>query len=102
MIKKGVGFSILLSRRRLRDYKNYIKPERRFSPNIWHKVKEFSDKKKIVALLIDNIKIQENLVWDKHDSELKGYVDLRDIDLNHAALPKVTKVARRVLVFCFG
>ena len=34
MIKKGAGFSILLSRRRLRDYKNYIKPERRFSPNI--------------------------------------------------------------------
>ena len=48
------------------------------------------------------MKIQENLVWDKHDSELIGYVDLRDIDLNHVALPKVTKVARRVLAFCFG
>ena len=30
------GFLIFPSRRRLRDYKNYIKPERGFNPNIMH------------------------------------------------------------------
>ena len=48
------------------------------------------------------MKIEENLVLDKHDSELIGYVDLCDIDLNYAALLKVNKVARRALFFYFG
>ena len=66
MKKKGTGFLILPSRRRLRDYKNYIKPERRFNPNIMrelrHKVKDFSDKEEFVVLLMGEMKIQENLV----------------------------------------
>ena len=32
--KKGTGFLILSIRRRLRDCKNYIKPERGFNPNM--------------------------------------------------------------------
>ena len=43
------------------------------------------------------MKIQENLVWDKHNGELIGYVDLGDI--NYAAMSKVTTVASHVLVF---
>ena len=62
-----------------------------------HKVKEFSDKDKFVVLLMDEMKIQENLVWDKHNGELIGYVDLGDI--NYAAMSKVTTVAPHVLVF---
>ena len=54
---------ILPSRRRLRDYKNYVKPELGFNPNIMrelrHKVKDFLDKEKFVVLLIDEMKIQE-------------------------------------------
>ena len=64
-----------------------------------HKVKYFSDKGKFVVLLMDEMKIQENLVWDKHNGELIGYVDLGDIDLNYATLSKVTTVASHVLVF---
>ena len=45
------------------------------------------------------MKIQENLVWDKHNGELIGYVDLGDIDLNYATLSKVATVASHVLVF---
>ena len=48
---------------------------------------------------MDEMKIQENLVWDKHTGELIGYVDLGDIDLNYAKLSKVTTVASHVLVF---
>ena len=59
--KKGTGFLILPSRRRLRDYKNYIKPERGFNPSIMHelrhKVKEFSDKENFVVLLRDEMKL---------------------------------------------
>ena len=64
-----------------------------------YKVKEFSDKEKFVVLLMDKMKIQENLVWDKYNGELIGYVDLGDINLNHATLSKVTTVASHVLVF---
>ena len=71
--KKGTSF---LSRCPLRDYKNYVKPEREFNPNIMrelrHKVKDFSDKEKFVVLLMDKTKLQENLVWDKHNGELIG------------------------------
>ena len=101
--KKGTGFLILPSRCCLRDYKNYIKPERGFNPNIMRelrrKVKDFSDKEKFVVLLMDEMKIQENLVWYKRNGELIRYVDLGDVDLNYATLPKVTTVASHVLVF---
>ena len=39
---------------------------------------------------MDQMKIQENLVWDKHNGELLGYVDLSDIDINYAILSKVS------------
>ena len=32
------------------------------------------------------MKIQENLVWDKHSGELIGFVDLGDININFATL----------------
>ena len=85
MKKKGTGFLILPSRRCLRDYKNCMKLERGFDPNIMrelrHKVKKLSDKDKFVVLLMDELKTQENLVWDKHNGELIAYVDLGDTDL---------------------
>ena len=43
--------------------------------------------------------MQENLVWDKENGELIGYVDLGDIDINYVTFPKVTTVASHVLVF---
>ena len=48
---------------------------------------------------MDEMKIQGNLVWDKENGELIGYVDLGDIDLNYVTLPKVTTVASHVLAF---
>lgn len=77
--KTGTGFLILPSRRRLRDYKNYIRPQRGFNKDIikelQHKVKDFADAEKFIVLLFDEMKIQENFVWDKHSGELIGYVD---------------------------
>ena len=45
------------------------------------------------------MKIQENLVWDKHTGDLIGYVDFGDAELNYATLQKSTNIATHVLVF---
>ena len=51
----GTGFVILPSRRRLRDYKNYIRPERGFNKGIFkklnEKVKDFTDVEKICCFV---------------------------------------------------
>ena len=101
--KSGTGFVILPSRRRLRDYKNYIRPERGFNSKIINelatKIKDFGDSEKYVVILLDEIKIQENLVWDKHTGELVGFVDLGDVDLNYATLQKTNEIATHILSF---
>ena len=53
------------------------------------------------ALLMDEMKIQENLVWDKHTGELIGYVNLGDIELNYATLQKTDDIASHILVYLF-
>ena len=77
---------ILPSRQRLRDYKNYITPQRAFSKPILteliNKTSLFSDIEKFVILSLDEMEIQENLVWNKHSGELIGFVDLGDADVN--------------------
>ena len=101
--KTGTGFVILPSRRRLCHYKNYIRPQRGFNKDIVNelleKVKHFSDNKKNFVMLMDEMKIQENLVWDKHTSNLIGYVDFGDAELNYATLQKSTDIATHVLVY---
>lgn len=101
--KTGTGFLILPSQRRLRDFKNYIHPKRGFNKEIiaelCTKVEKFSDAEKYVVLLLDEMKIQENLVWDKHTGELIGYIDLGDQELNQAAIENVESIATHVLVF---
>ena len=60
--KNNSGVLILPSGRRLRDYKNYIRPERGFNPfiikELIDKVKEFSEIEKFMILLMDEMKIQ--------------------------------------------
>ena len=101
---KGTGILILPSRRRLRDYKNYIRPQQGFNPEIVQelieKTKQFSDAERYFVLALDEMKIQEDLVWDKHTGELIGFVDLGDRELNNAAFKgKVDTLASHVLVF---
>lgn len=101
--KTGTGFLILPSQRRLRDYRNYIRPKPGFNYHVINelitKTAYFSDAEKYIVLLLDEMKIQENLVWDKHTGELIGYVDLGDQQLNRATLENVQSVATHVLVF---
>ena len=101
--KTNSGFVILPSRRRLRDYKNYIRPERGFNKDVIIELKnivsDFSNIERYIILLMDEMKVQENLVWGKHSGDLIGYVDLGDTDLNYATFQKPDEVASHILVF---
>ena len=101
--KNSNGFLILPSRRRLRDYKNYITPQRGFNKEVIKelikKIEHFSELEKFMIILMDEMKIQENLVWNKHTGELIGYIDLGDADINYATLQNSEKLASHVLVF---
>ena len=100
---QGTDFIILPSRRRLRDYKNYIKPERGLNKNIiaelLDKTKSFTSTEKYCIITFDEMKIQENLVWDKPSGDLIGYVDLGDNEVNYATLKNAEQLASHVLVF---
>ena len=101
--KTNSGFVILPSRRRLRDYKNYIRPQQGFNNAIIKElldiVSKFQPIEKYGIILMDEMKIQENLVWDKHTNDLIGFVDLGDTELNYATLKKSDELALHVLVF---
>ena len=101
--KNKSGFLVLPSRRRLRDYKNYIRPQQGFNDKVVNELRDIVEKfesvEKYGILLMDEMKIQENLVWDKHTGDLIGFVDLGDAELNYATLQKNDKIATHVLVF---
>lgn len=94
---------VLPSQRTLRDYRNHIRPERGFNHAVVNKLKEdtkgFSNIERYVTILLDEMKVQEDLVWDKHSGELVGFVDLGDPSTNFATLSDVKAIATHVLVF---
>ena len=101
--KTGTGVLVLPSLRTLRDYKNYIRATRGFNPDIVNelakKTSTFSEIERYVIILFDEMKIQENLVWDKHSGEMIEFVDLGDINVNFATLKNTQTLATHVLVF---
>ena len=102
-IKTGTGFVVLSSQRRLRDYNNYIHPKQGFNHEIINKlknkIKDFSDIERFMVMLFDEMKIQENLVWSKHNRDLIGFVDLGDVNLNYAVLQETNTIVPHALVF---
>ena len=60
------GLLVLPSLRTLRDYKNYIKPTRRFNPDVINdlgkKTASFSETEGYVTILLDEMKVQQDLV----------------------------------------
>lgn len=107
--KTGTGILVLPSRRRLRDYKNYIRPQQGVNKEVIQelirKVQDYSEAEKFIVLLLvtnllfDEVKIQENLVWDKHTGGLIGFVDLGDPAVNYATLDKSNELATHILAF---
>ena len=88
--KEGTGCIILPSKRTLRDYRNYFHPKTGFNKDIvkdlCEKTMIFSNSEKFVAISFDEMKVQEDLVWNKHTGEFVRFVDIGVVDLNHAVL----------------
>ena len=54
----------------LKDYRNYVRPTQGFSPEVIkdlsEKIKEFSEQERYISILLDEMRIQEDLVWEKN------------------------------------
>ena len=48
---------------------------------------------------MDEIKVQQNLVYDKYTHQLKGYVDLEDPQLSFSTFNDCDALASYILVF---
>ena len=93
----------LPSRRTLRDYQNAIKPQAGFNPAVIEQLNQitssFKGYERNVVLSFDEMKIQENLVYEKQSGDLVGYVDLGDPDLNLASFDQQDDLATHALGF---
>ena len=63
------------------------------------KCKDLSGIERYVVLSFDEIKIQLNLVFDKHSGDVIGCVNVGDNDLNFASFSDMEDFATRVLSF---
>ena len=93
----------LSSSRTLRDYKNAIKPSAGFNSKVIEELiktsSKLKDHQRFVVLSFDEIKIQSDLVFNKHSGDLIGYVDLGDPDLNFCCFPDLNELAKHVFVY---
>jgi hypothetical protein len=94
---------VVPSKRILRDYSNAITPKTGFNPGVIKEIKEvtkhYSSSQRYVAILFDEMKVQGNLVWDKHSGELIDYVNLGDPDINFATLENIDEIVTHALLF---
>lgn len=93
----------LPSQRRLKDYRNAIRPQRGFQDEIVEELNSLTDTyfdvQRYVLLLFDEMKVMSNLVSDKVTGEPIGFTDLGDSELNYAVLEKVNEIATHALAF---
>ena len=88
------GFMQLPSERTLRDYTHYVQARSGFQDDIdkelvkESKLKDLPNWKKHVILLLDEMKLKENLVYDKHEANVVGFVDVGDFNNQIAELEK--------------
>ena len=94
---------ILLSRRTLRDHKNIIRPKAGFNKKVIDelvvKSRHLREKQRYMSFIMDEIKVQLNLVCDKYTHQLIGYVDLGDLQLNLSTFNDCNALASYILVF---
>ena len=97
------GALIFPSERVLRDYKNYFKSKAGLNieniDNLQKKESSLSGIQRYVVVVMDEMKIQSNLVFDKHSGDLIGFVDLGDPMTNYASLGDEDLIATHALAF---
>jgi hypothetical protein len=97
------GALILPSERVLRDYKNYFKPKAGINKDnvesLREKTSSFTTVQRYVAVVMDEMKLQSNLVFDKGSGDLIGFIDLGDPMTNFANLTDEDPIATHALAF---
>ena len=105
------GVVKLPSERTLRDYTNIIKARSGLQRDVDEQlVKEANitlEHEKYVALIFDEVKVKEDLVYNKHSGELIGFVDITDINQHLSAIERtcndeeahIPQLATHMLVF---
>ena len=97
------GALILPSERVLRDYKNYFKPKAGISKenveSLRAKTSSFTPVQRYIAVVMDEMKIQSNLVFDKVSGDLIGFIDLGDPMTNFSNLTDEDPIATHALAF---
>ena len=85
-ILRQSGCIVLPSQRTLRDYTHYASAEIGFCAEVDKLLVSSIDlsieRNQYVALVMDEVHIRDNLVYDKHDGQLVGFVDLGETN-NH-------------------
>ena len=89
----------LPSRRTLRDYKNARRPCVGIVAELIKTTSKRQGAQRFVVISFDEMKIKEDLVFDKHTGDLIGFVDLGDPERNDNAFGEenISKLASHVL-----
>ena len=94
---------VLPSRSTLRDYWNAIKPNVGFNPPVITELNRLTSTHKgiecFVCLAFHEIKVKSNLVFNKYNDELIGFVDLGDPELNYSPFRDSDQLATHVLLY---
>lgn len=80
---RTAGFVKLPSERTLRDYTHYFKSKTGYQEEVDRMLKDEVGEevwKKFVVVLVDEMKVKEGLVYDKHSCEVIGFAELDNID----------------------
>lgn len=108
---RSSGVLVLPSERTLRDYTHWIEADSGFVDEVDDqlrtevKIDTLKEYQKHICLLFDEVKIREDLVYDKHSFKIIGFVNLGRINNRLLELEKLMKddpqpsVARNMLVF---
>ena len=94
---------ILPSRKILRDYKNITRPKAGFNKTVIDKLiikaRHLKENQRYMSFILDEIKVQQNFVYDKYTYQLIGYVDLGDPQINFSTFNDCNTLASYILVF---
>lgn len=109
---RSAGFIKLPSERTLRDYTHYFKSRAGFQLEVNQqlqnesKVSDLPENRRFCALLVDEMKLKENLVYDKFEGEIIGFTDLGHVNNEILNLERECQgntdhppVAKHLLVF---
>ena len=89
-LRESGALVFIPSERTLRDYKNYFSPKKGINTENVDALSKmsasFTGNQRYVVLVMDEIKIQSDLVFDKNSGDLVGFMELGDPMTNFACL----------------